>query len=189
VSIPELANGRAPGHALHSSRVYRAPFPEVLILALSGAPLGIAQGALAAHAAGLKTQLVAMSEEQVAEQGGPFGRLAQASAEIDAAVSVVFSAARRIDASNDPLGFTRVERAGLLRDYAFAAQMSRRAVNSLFDGGGSRALYDSSELQRFWRDMNTACAHAGFSWDRVVPTFARALLDLPPGRFEVKRGH
>jgi 3-hydroxy-9,10-secoandrosta-1,3,5(10)-triene-9,17-dione monooxygenase len=59
----------------------------------------------------------------------------------------------------------------------------------LFEGGGSRAIYDSSELQRLWRDINTACAHIGFQWDRTALTFARALLDLPPGQLEARRGH
>lgn len=189
LSIPELANGNAPGLSLHDSIVYRAPFPEVLILALVGAPLGIAQGALARHAEGLRAQFAAFVEEQIAEQSTALARVARASAEIDAAFAVIRSAAARVDASADPLRFNRLERASLLRDYAYAAQTARGAVNSLFEGGGSRALYDSSELQRMWRDMNTACAHMGFSWDRTAPAFGRALLDLPPGKFEARRGH
>jgi alkylation response protein AidB-like acyl-CoA dehydrogenase len=189
VSIAELAKGKAPGLSLHDSIVYRAPFPEVLVLALTGAPLGIARGALARHAEGLRAQFAAFSDEQLAEQGPALARVARASAQIDAAFTVIRTAAARVDASADPLGFNRLERASLLRDYAYAAQAARSAVNDLFEGGGSRAIYDSAELQRSWRDMNTACAHIGFQWDRTAPTFARAFLDLPPGKFEVRRGH
>ena len=189
VSIPELAKGHAPGLSLHGSAVYRAPYPEVLILALSGAPLGIARGALARHAEGLRAQFATYADEQIAEQAAALARIARASADIDAAVAIIRSAAARVDGSADPLSFDRLQRASLLRDYAYAAQTARGAVNSLFEGGGSRALYDSSELQRLWRDMNTACAHVGFSWDRTAPAFGRALLDLPPGKFEARRGH
>lgn len=189
VSIADLAKGNAPGLSLHDSAAYRAPFPEVLILALVGAPLGIARGALARHTEGLRAQFATYVEEQIAEQAAALSRIARASAEIDAAFAVIRSAAARIDASAGPLAFDRLERASLLRDYAYAAQTARAAVNSLFEGGGSRALYDSSELQRSWRDMSTACAHMGFSWDRTAPAFGRALLDLPPGKFEARRGH
>jgi 3-hydroxy-9,10-secoandrosta-1,3,5(10)-triene-9,17-dione monooxygenase len=189
VSITDLAKGSAPGLSLHDSVVYRAPYPEVLILALIGAPLGIARGALARHAEGLRGQFATYADEQISDQAAALSRLARASAEIDAASAVIHSAATRVDASADPLSFNRLERSSLLRDYAYAAQTARGAVNSLFEGGGSRALYDSSELQRLWRDMNTACAHVGFSWDRTAPAYGRALLDLPPGKFEARRGH
>ena len=189
VSIPEIAQGRAPGLDLHDSPVYRAPFPEVLILALTGAPLGIARDALSLYAQALRAQFAGFSEEQIAEQTWAFARIAQSSGEIDSAERLILAAAERIDASTDPLHFNRQERARLLRDYAFGVQAARGAVNRIFEGGGSRALYDSSELQRAWRDMNTASAHAGFSWDRTAPTFARAFLDLPPGKFEARRGH
>lgn len=189
VSILDIARGQAPGLKLHTSAVYRAPFPEVLILALVGAPLGIGRGALAAYSDSLRAQFSALSEDQLSEQSAAFSRLAQSSAEIESATSLIMAAAERVDASSDPSSFSRVDRARLLRDYAFGAQSIRTAVNRLFDGGGSRALFDSSDLQRMWRDINTACAHAGFSWDRTVPTFARAYLDLPPGKFEARRGH
>jgi alkylation response protein AidB-like acyl-CoA dehydrogenase len=189
LSIPELAQGRPPGAALHASTTYRAPYPEVLILLLAGSPIGIARGALAGYAAGLRAQFANLTEEQIAEHAPAMLRIARASADIDAAAAIVRSAATRIDASTDPLEFNRLERASFMRDYAYAAQLARGAVNALFEGGGSRALYDSSELQRMWRDMNTACAHLGFSWDRTAPAFARALLDLPPGKFEARRGH
>jgi 3-hydroxy-9,10-secoandrosta-1,3,5(10)-triene-9,17-dione monooxygenase len=189
VAIAALADGTAPGLALHGSAVYRAPFPEVLLLALTGAPLGIARGALARHAEGMRGLLASAGEEQIAEQAPALARLARASAEIDAAFGVIRSCASRVDASADPHEFTRLDRAALLRDYAYAGQAARGAVNSLFEGGGSRAIYASSELQRMWRDINTACAHIGFSWDRTALAFARAFLDLPPGRLEVRRGH
>jgi alkylation response protein AidB-like acyl-CoA dehydrogenase len=189
VSISELAQGRAPGLALHGSIVYRAPFPEVLILMLAGSPLGIARGALESHAAGLRAQFANFSDEQIAEQSAALLRIARASADVDAACAIIGSAASRVDADTDSQLLDRLARASLLRDYAYAAQLARGAVNALFEGGGSRALYDSSDLQRMWRDMNTACAHMGFSWDRTAPSFARALLGLAPGKFEARRGH
>jgi 3-hydroxy-9,10-secoandrosta-1,3,5(10)-triene-9,17-dione monooxygenase len=189
LAIADVAEGSAPGLSVHDSIVYRAPFPEVLLLALTGAPLGMARGALARHAEGMRAQLAAAGDLQIAEQAPALARLARASAEIDAAFAVIRSVATRVDASADPRQFTRLDRAGLLRDYAYAAQVARAAVNSLFEGGGSRAIYDSSELQRLWRDINTACAHIGFQWDRTALAFARALLDLPPGQLEARRGH
>ncbi len=189
VAIADLAQGTAPGLSLHDSIVYRAPFPEVLILLLAGSPIGIARGALTGHAAGLRAQFASYTDEQIAEQSPALLRITQASAQIDAAFTVIRSAAGRIDASEDSMHFDRVGRASLLRDYAYAMQIARSAVTILFEGGGSRAVYDSSELQRMWRDMNTAGAHIGFSWDRVAPMFARAFLDLQPGRLDARRGH
>lgn len=189
ISITDLARGAAPGLAANPSIIYRAPFPEVFILGLTGAPIGMARGAIGLFADGLRARYADMPDQQIAEQSTPFARLADASARVDAAEGLVRETARRIDATEDPATLTRLERARFLRNYAFAVQTCRQAVGALFEGGGSGAVYDGSALQRMWRDINTAAMHAGFNWDGTVPTFARALLDLPPGQFERRRGH
>lgn len=160
-----------------------APFPVAQPLSLIGPVLGMAQAALEAARESLGRKLASMSPEQAGEQGALFARVAKASAEIDAAAALVLAGVRRLDESTDPAALDALERSRLQRNYAFAAQQCRAAVTSLFEAGGGSGIYDSSRLQRIWRDVSSASAHTAFTWDEAGPAFGRALLGLPPSRF------
>jgi alkylation response protein AidB-like acyl-CoA dehydrogenase len=184
VAIADLSRGTAPGAALHSaSPGYSAPFPVAQPFSLVGAPLGMARGALELLCESLSRKLASAPLEQAAEQGALFARLAGAGAEIDSAEALVRRDAALLDAAAEPGKLTAVERAGLQRDLAFAAQRCRRAVSSLFEAAGGSGIYDSSALQRIWRDVSAATAHTAFNWDEAATGFGRAKLGLAPSRF------
>ena len=67
------------------------------------------------------------------------------------------------------------------RDAAFAAQLCVRAVNLVFGAGGGTALYETSPLERAWRDVNAGIAQITLQWDIVGPAFGRVELGLPSG--------
>ena len=75
--------------------------------------------------------------------------------------------------------FTDLDRAECRRDTSFAAQLCRRAVNDLFESSGGSSLFESSDMQRLWRDTNAAAAHHGLMWDIRGTEFARVLMGLP----------
>ena len=65
------------------------------------------------------------------------------------------------------------------RDQAFTAQTARKAVNTLYEECGGGSLFESSPLQRLWRDTNAAAAHAGLRADVLLAGYAKTVLDLP----------
>ena len=75
-----------------------------------------------------------------------------------------------------------------MRNAGYSANQCRYAVTRLFEGSGGSAIYDSVDLQRIWRDANAAAAHNAFMRDKLDPAFGRAMLGLPPGKFD-KIGH
>jgi 3-hydroxy-9,10-secoandrosta-1,3,5(10)-triene-9,17-dione monooxygenase len=124
-----------------------------------------------------------MPAEQAGEQGPLLARVAQASADIDAAQTLILRDADLLDHTAEPAKLSAVQRAVFLRDFAFAAQSCRKAVAQLFEAAGGSGVYDSSALQRAWRDVNAAAAHTAFNWDNAATGFGRARLGLPPSRF------
>jgi 3-hydroxy-9,10-secoandrosta-1,3,5(10)-triene-9,17-dione monooxygenase len=92
--------------------------------------------------------------------------------------------AARIDAA---MPMTPIERIKILRDWAYAVQTSRHAVNRLFEGSGGGGIYNSSDVQRIWRDINSAAQHAGFTWDGSMTNYGRAAAGLDPVAYKVKR--
>jgi alkylation response protein AidB-like acyl-CoA dehydrogenase len=188
VSIAEMALGLAPGALYHDSPVFRAPFPQVLPFPLAGVPIGIARSALTVFVASHKAKLAGLPDEQIAEQSASFVRIGNAHAEVDSAAALVMSDSLEIDGTVDGSQTSALDRTRYVRDVAYAANQCRTAVNSLYEAGGGSAIYDSHELQRIWRDLNAAAAHNSFMRDRAGTMFGRAVLGLPPSKFD-RIGH
>jgi alkylation response protein AidB-like acyl-CoA dehydrogenase len=188
VSIPEITRGTAPGIKLHDSVVYRAPFPQVLPMPLAGVTLGLAQAALDAFRTTLRGKLKDFPDERIAEQAAVFARLSDADAEIEAATGLVLKVAEAMDATADGSKTAPLDRARYVRNSAYGVNRCRHAVAGLFEASGGSGIYDTFELQRIWRDVNSAAAHNAFMRDKLDPAFGRALLGLPPSKFE-RLGH
>ena len=184
MSISEIANGTAPGAIFHDSPVYRAPFPQILPLPLAGVPIGLAHAALDLYVENYRGKLMRFAVEQIAEQAAVFARISDVHAEIDAASALIFRDAIKIDAVPDGSRISALERARYVRNAAYGANRCRYAVTSLFEASGGSAIYDTFELQRIWRDVNSAAAHNAFMRDKFDPAFGRELLGLPSSKFD-----
>ena len=180
----DLMRGTSPGATHHKDAPnYSVPFAVAQPFSLIGAPLGMARSAVDTLAESLTKKFGAMPVEQASEQGALFVRLAKAAADVDAAEALILRDAALLDALTDPAKLSAVDRSRVQRDLAYAAQSCRYAVTSLFEAGGGSGIYDSSALQRIWRDVNSATAHMAFNWDDAAANFGRFRLGLPPSRF------
>ncbi len=186
VALAELAGEARRDAPLAQSPLYRMPFHGVTPFSLVGAPLGMARAALASFGEALAQRVVTMSAEQAAEQSATFARLAEAAAEIDAACAIVAQDARQVDGASDPAELTPTDWSRISRDWAYAVQKARYATTRLFEAAGGSGIYNSSDLQRIWRDVNAAGQHFAFTWDSAMTNYGRALLGLPPSQFGPK---
>jgi len=178
VRVQDMAGGTSPGARFHARPLYRMPFQDVSPFSLVGAPLGMARAAVRAFGESLRASVQKMPEDQVSGQAATFARLATASAEIDAAYALALEDAGRLDAAAGPEELGDVTRARFPRDWAFAAQTARHAVNRVFEAAGGSGIYDASELQRIWRDVNSAAQHFAFTWDSAMNNYGRVLIGL-----------
>jgi hypothetical protein len=64
------------------------------------------------------------------------------------------------------------------RNAAFAARLALGAVERLFNAAGSRVLFEGDALQRQFRDLHAAAAHAALVWDVGMSEYGRSLLGL-----------
>jgi 3-hydroxy-9,10-secoandrosta-1,3,5(10)-triene-9,17-dione monooxygenase len=105
-------------------------------------------------------------------------RYAAAAAEVAAVHALTMQDARCF--SRMPAGEVSAEdRATCRRNQAFTAQVSRKAVNALYEECGGSGLFESSDFQRLWRDVNGAAAHRGLTWDWNAAGWTKAMLGLP----------
>ncbi|WP_349606151.1 acyl-CoA dehydrogenase family protein [Cupriavidus sp. DF5525] len=186
VSVKDMMSGMADETGSVRAPIYRMPFQNVTPFSLVGAPLGMARAAVRSFSEGLAARLATFSSEQAAEQSATFARVAESVAEIDAALAVVREDARRVDNAEDPRSISDLDWARIPRDWAYAAQKARYAVNALFEAAGGSGIYNSSELQRIWRDVNSAAQHFAFTWDSAMTSYGRAVIGLQPSKFGPK---
>jgi alkylation response protein AidB-like acyl-CoA dehydrogenase len=185
VSTAEMAAGSA-GARFHGSPIYRMSWRGIAPYSLVGVPIGVARAAVASFAESLQKSMTKFTAEQTAEQSTTFARLAVAAADVDAAFATVIENARRLDEAKDPTDITPEQHARVPRDWSYAAQRSRNAVSSLFEAAGGGAAYNSSDIQRLWRDANASAQHVAFNWDNAMTTYGRARTGVAPPQFGPK---
>lgn len=186
VAVKDMVTGVGAGGDENRAAIFRMPFQNVTPFSLVGAPLGMARAAVRSFGAGLATRLGSFSSEQVAEQSATFARLAEAVAELDAAQALVREDSRLVDGAHDARSLTALEWSRVQRDWAYAAQKARGSVNELFEAAGGSGIYNNSELQRIWRDVNSAAQHFAFTWDSAMTSYGRTALGLAPAQFGPK---
>lgn len=176
--VKDMTAGVAPGASIHSGALYQAGFEFVFSLPVGMPALGPARGFLKVFQERIRARINGDNPVLAREAMTSLPRLAQASAEIDAAYALLLQNVRQYcfaPASQ----FTDLDRTKCRAQTSYAAQLCRRAVNDLFESGGGSSLFESSDMQRLWRDTNAAAAHHGLTWDIRATEFGRVLMGLP----------
>lgn len=176
--VKEMSVGGAPGASIHPGVLYQAGFEFVFSLPVGMPVLGPARAFLKAFQERVKKRIDGDSPLLAREAMTSLPRLVKADAEVDAAYAVLLQNIRQY-CFTPATSFTDLDRAKCRRDTAYAAQLCRQAVNELFEASGGSSLFESSEMQRLWRDTNAAAAHHGLSWDIRAAEVARIMMGLP----------
>jgi indole-3-acetate monooxygenase len=158
--------------------LYAFPVFGLLAITIAAVPLGAARGALddVLELAGAKTPT--MSTRKLAERPGTQAEVARADATLRAGRALLLDT---IDEAYDAAaadGAISVElRARLRMAATHAVECSVRAVDAAWSLAGGSAIYETSPLQRRFRDVHAATQHmviAPATWELT----GRALLGL-----------
>ncbi|MGK3966992.1 acyl-CoA dehydrogenase family protein [Sorangium sp. So ce118] len=175
-TMAELSGGQSPGGAFHANPVYRLPFIAALAPSLVATIVGASQGAYQRWRAATRDRCTMYSREQVASLSHQQIRLAEISAEIDAAELML---RRSLDTLRAGGPLSMEQRVRIRRDYAYSAVLCVRAVERIYNASGGGANYESNPIQRDWRDVHAMAAHAGINFDAAAENFGRMELGLP----------
>jgi alkylation response protein AidB-like acyl-CoA dehydrogenase len=175
----DLSQGTAHGASLHNSPLYCAAMDFTFSLPLAGPEVGIARSVIKTFEERCRTRIASPNPRQANNQLASLIRLAEAGAQVDAARALLLEDARRF--CNMPAAdATELDKFKCRRDVAFATQLCRKAANSIFEAAGGSNIYDSSDMQRLWRDSNVAAAHNGLMWDHHGLAYGRLSVGLEP---------
>jgi 3-hydroxy-9,10-secoandrosta-1,3,5(10)-triene-9,17-dione monooxygenase len=166
-----------PGSQVNPNPMYGLPLAGFFYFNVTSEALGIARGALDAYAS------------QLAERGDRpnlFGRqvrLAESSAEVDAAEALIRHDVETIDRilhHGEPIPPTFQARLG--RDLSFMVKMCTQAVDRLTTAVGAGGMRDDNPVHRASRDLHAISNHAVNNWEMQAVQYGRARTGLPPMR-------
>jgi alkylation response protein AidB-like acyl-CoA dehydrogenase len=169
----DVESGEAPGQRINTNPMYCAISWANFTAAMAAPALGVARGFLQAYLDRLKSKSSNVDDGLTINMS----RYAQATAMVDSVHALTLQNAMQY-ARTPALEVSQQVRARCRRDQAFTAQTARKAINFLYEEGGGTGLFDSSDLQRFWRDVNAAAAHRGLTADWIYAGWAKTLLEL-----------
>lgn len=143
----------------------RLPFAPLATLMLIGPILGLGQAALSAVRADASTK--AMHHTVFARQSDSVGvqvQVAEAALALQTARLHAYQAADTLDeAAAEGKSISYDDRAQIRAATGYAAQQVLSAIHELVNVHGAASFAESSPIQRYWRDANTAARHAGLN--------------------------
>jgi 3-hydroxy-9,10-secoandrosta-1,3,5(10)-triene-9,17-dione monooxygenase len=177
----DMRGGPSPGSEVNPGPLFRLPLFAVFPYVLSGAALGVAEGAWRDHVEMLKGRMSHYTGAKVSDFQAVQIKLAEAKSRIDAAGMIMRAncadAMRLAEAGEIPDMETKAQ---YRRDGAFSVNLCTEAVDTVFGLAGGGGLYESSPAQRAFRDAHAIAAHIAFNMDAAGTTFGRVALGLPP---------
>ena len=181
VPMPRLREGNAPGRTVHDTANQRIPMQSILPFALASPIVGMARGAVEAFEERIRHGASAREGNPLSQVASYHLRLAESSAEVDAAQLIMRRDCREMfDRARSNELPSIDDRARYRRDHAYVTRLCVRAIDRLFEASGGHALYDSSPMQRFHRDAHAASHHVGLSWDALAEQYGRVRAGLEP---------
>jgi alkylation response protein AidB-like acyl-CoA dehydrogenase len=185
LSFGEASSNRPPGSAVNTNPIYRIPFLSAVPVCLVSPIIGTAQGAVEELILLAGTRVtrgaVAGGGNRLSEFFPVQSRLAEASACVDAARLLLYRDTAQVEQmAADGHVISIEQRIRNRRDHAFAARLSRDAVEAVFASVGGAGLSLNQPIQRMWRDANAIARHISLNWDAVSSMVGQYLLGLEP---------
>jgi indole-3-acetate monooxygenase len=145
---------------IQNGALYAFPVFGLLALAISAVALGIAAAAVAELVALAGAKTPTGSRRSLAERPVVQAEVSRACATLDAARALVGAEVETAWQAAVATGEVDVERRAALRRAAtHATEISAAVTAAMYRSGGGSAVYDSSPLQRHFRDANVATQH------------------------------
>jgi alkylation response protein AidB-like acyl-CoA dehydrogenase len=140
--------------------IYLFPVFGLLALGIAAVALGIGRAAIdeLVGLAGAKTPTG--SVRKLGERPAVQAAIAQAEATLRSAGAFLYQTVEEVSVMARQSGAMSDERRALLRLAAtHATTASARVVDAMYGAGGGTAIYQTSPLQRYFRDVHTATQH------------------------------
>lgn len=177
LSLASAFDGTAPGFAIHTSRLYRVPWPTIFNSAFPPVALGTALAMLDGFRSYIGSRVNSFSGKGYRTNPGSLVRLAKAAAHVDTARALYRRDVAAIERCAAGAAFPAGTTERIIYDATWIIHACSGAIDLLYRGSGGRAIYESSPLQRHVRDINAITQHVIADLDFYGEAYGRVLLE------------
>lgn len=179
LSSVALRGGPTPGSEVNPGPLYRLPLMALAPYVLSGAAVGVAQGAVESYVAETRERVGTYFGGKIADRQVIQLKVAEASALAEMAhLSMRTRCAEAMAEAEAGIVPDLDRKVVYRRDGAFAVRQSIEAVDALFSITGAGGLYHTNPIQRSWRDAHAIGAHIHLNFDVGGTMYGRVALGL-----------
>jgi 3-hydroxy-9,10-secoandrosta-1,3,5(10)-triene-9,17-dione monooxygenase len=176
--------GGSPGLIENPAPLFRLPFGQVFVRAVSSSAIGAALGALEAYRSYTAGRYATSDGSKVAEDPTAQVLCADGVATLDEVQAILRRTFEEMMVHARAGEKIPVERRVLFRyESARAVVKSMEVVDSLFTASGGRALFDGHPIQRYWQDVHAARAHYANNPDKPARNLGRVMLGMKNSDF------
>lgn len=169
----------------HTGPLYSFPLFGLLATGIAAVALGIARGAIEDLVALAGAKTPAASAKPLAQRATVQAEVAGAEASLRSARALMLEASGAAWAAAQAGGQMSVEhRLGLRLAASHATRSAAEVVTTMYHAGGGSSIYETSPLQRRFRDVHVATQHmmvAGGTWELA----GRLLLGVPTDTWQL----
>lgn len=176
IRTADMNQSESPGAALNPGPCYRLPTLKVFAYSVAAPVIGMADGTLADFVDSMAQRNEVMSQNKIAGAVTMQMRVAESSADIDAARALYRSDIDHLRARAaagqelSQLDVTRVQ-----RNSAYTAHLAKRATSRLVEALGAGGLDVTHPVHRGHQDVLAGSAHKALAWDFHMPHYGHAL--------------
>lgn len=152
--------GTSPGCAENTNPIFRLPFGQLFVRAVSSSSIGALRGAAECFLQANKNRVGQSDGRRAAQDPAGQYALAHALAAADECLLVLGRNLERLMQSvSGGAPLTIDERIKMRYQAALVSEKCVEAMNRLFHSGGAQAIFREHPLNRFWLDINAGRAH------------------------------
>ncbi len=171
--------GESPGLAQNPAPLFKLPFGQVFVRAVSTSAIGAALGALEVYRGYTAKRYATSDGSKVAEDPTAQVLCARGVTTLDEVRAILrrnFDEMMECVRAGEKIPVER--RVQYRYESARAVVRCVEVVDSLFTASGGRALFDGHPIQRYWQDVHAARAHYANNPDKPGRNLGRVMLGM-----------
>lgn len=170
-------NQDSPGNAVNTDPLFRLPFGQIFVRAVSSSSIGALKGAAEEYIAANATRVGLNDGKKVVEDPGALAAIAEAQAVVDECKTIMF---RNFDIMCERIEkgekLTMDERVKMRYDSARVSDKCSTAMNNLFFYSGAQAIFRGHGVNRAFLDIQAGRTHVANIPDKYARNLGGVLM-------------
>lgn len=174
----------SPGNAVNTHPVFRLPFGQIFVRAVSSSSIGALQGALDSYLDVTKVRVGLNDGKRTVLDPTAQKAAADAMVVVDECKTIMYrNFDRMMDAVTGGTPLTITERIKMRYDSAIVSEKCQQAMTQLFMCCGAKAIYKDHPINRAFRDISCGRTHVANTPDKFGRNLGGVSMGLENGDF------